>query len=44
VKGELSEVAQFLVTRVAVAVVNLEALDRAAHDAALAGLVDERAA
>jgi hypothetical protein len=42
VKGELSEVARFIVTRVAV-VVN-EGLDRAAHDAALAGLVDEQAA
>jgi hypothetical protein len=43
VKGELSEVAEFIVTRVAV-VVNLEALDRAARDAALAGIVDEQAA
>ena len=40
----VAEVAQFTVTAVAVAVVNLDALARAARDAALVGLVDEQAA
>jgi hypothetical protein len=40
----LSELAQFGVTRAALAVVNLQAFGRAAHDAALVGLVDEQAA